>query len=558
MQHPEVEQGTPRSCVGRTTVWLLRGSTGPALLLALLTLAVYLPSLWNGFVEYDDPFYVTANPHVRTGFTWDNLRWAFSFQSLNMGIWGPLFWLSHQLDCQLFGLTPAGHHATSIVLHGANAFLLCLLLIRATGSLWKSWFAAALFALHPLNVENVSWIAERKSLVCMLLLLCTVGLYGWYASRPSVGRYLATCTMFSLSLLAKPLSATLPVLLLLIDIWPLGRVNLERWNSQFAEIRGLIFEKLPLLAISAVFSCIAFVSEKQSGALESHIPIALRLRSVAVDYLLYLRKTVWPVDLTYFYPHPLASVPLWLALVCSLTLLVFTAAVLRLRGHLPLKAGWLFYLVAMLPMCGLVQIGAFHMADRFAYLPLIGIFTALGWELSRIAGKLHVSGSVQAVIACFVLLVASACTIRTEGYWHDNLTLFSHARSVTKRPDLLIETNYCGALGDTGRIDEALDCYRRTVALAPTRFMPNYNVGYSLARMGRFDQAVNEFRQALACTRDPQELARGYRSLGIAYLNLGEGAQAQIALEQASVNGGTDADLRGLIESAREMSVQHR
>jgi Flp pilus assembly protein TadD len=502
-------------------VWLL------AALLGLATLVVYCPILRNGFIEFDDPGYVTANARVQAGLSWNNVAWAFS--SFEMGNWHPLAWMSHMLDCQLFGVHPAGHHATSIVLHALNAVLLFLLLQKATGFRWRSLLVAGLFAFHPLNVETVAWVAERKSLLSMLFSLATIGLYGWYARAPDWWRYLAVMAGLALALLSKPMAVTLPVILLLLDYWPLGRLG-PGANGAGAgrQALKLVLEKTPLFLMSLASSWITVVAQKRGEAVSSiaSLPISARLENTAVAYATYLRRMVWPNDLSYFYPHPGSHLPLWKVSAAVVVLLSISMLVYRFRQRRYLVFGWVLFLVTLLPVIGIVQVGSQSMADRYAYIPLIGLFIAAVWELAELSGRLGVPVAGQAGAALVLLAAAATCTAATERYWHDNVTLFSRAHDVTPTPDLEIETNLAAALNDEGRTSEALVHFRNVESMAPNTFTAHYNVGYLLAGAGDNPGAVKEFQDALRFARQPANRARALNSLGIAYLNLGESPQA--------------------------------
>ena len=505
-------------------------STWLALFLALATFAVYAPTLRNGFVEFDDPAYVTANAHVQQGLTLHNLEWAFtSFDEAN---WHPLTWLSHMADVQFFGLSPAGHHATSILLHAINAVFLFLLLRRGTGYTWRSLLVAALFALHPLNVENVAWIAERKSLLCMFFSLATVACYGRYVAAPTQKRYLAVVIAFALALMSKPMAVTLPVLLLLLDYWPLDRVREgEPYRPQFFR---LLREKLSLFLMSFASSLITIDAQKQGHAVSDlvHLPFSERLANAAVATVTYARRSFWPNDLSYFYPHPGASLAAWRVVAAIVLLIAVTYVVIRFRERRHLLVGWFLFLVALLPVIGILQVGIQAMADRYAYLPTIGIFIIIVWELADLIARLRISTAISATLAIAALASLAATTISTEHYWRDSLTLFTRAHAVARIPNSYIETNYAAALLDHHRDAEALEHFRAAEKLAPNDFIPHYNVGYLLAQQNDFRGAATEYEEALRCAKLPSSQARALYSLGIAYLNLGDRRQAADAFNR--------------------------
>jgi tetratricopeptide (TPR) repeat protein len=533
-----------QSSSGSLPTWLL------AVLLATVTLAAYFYSFQSDFVQYDDPLYITANPHIRTGLTWENARWAFSPTALDMGIWGPLTWLSHMTDCQLFGLNPAGHHTTSVLLHALNGVLLFLLLYKATGYRWRSLTVAALFALHPLNVENVAWIAERKSLLCMFFTLVAFGFYGWYARSPRPARYLAVVAAFTLALLAKPMAVTVPAVLLLLDYWPLQRITDDKHKLP-AQLWQFVVEKIPLFVLSALFSWIAILSEQHAKAIGA-VPSSLRLENAALSYLFYMRKMFWPTGLTYFYPFRAEALSLWHTVLVALALLAITAAALCLHRRRHVVFGWALYVVTLLPVIGIFQIGSFARADRYAYLPLIGLFIILVWSLAEVAAKLRISASLQAAVVIVVLALLGGCTALTAGNWRNDLTLFEHAHQVTSPPNVFNETNLAAALSDRGRDAEALVYYRNAVALSPNAFFTRYNLAFTYAKSGNDTAAIAEFHHALQNARSAEQKMRALNGLGIACLKSGDRRQALDALTQMLALQPDNAALKARVDSLRQ------
>ena len=498
-------------------------------ILVAAVLAAYAACLQSGYVEFDDPMYILDNPHIYTGLSWPNIRWAFSAQALSMGIWGPLTWLSHMTDCQLFGLMPLGHHLHSILLHAANAVLLFLLLYRGTGCRWRAFLVAALFALHPLNVENVAWLSERKSLLCMGWSLVAIGAYGWYARRPSLSRYAAVFAAMTLALLAKPMAVTLPAVLLLIDEWPLRRLAGEAraWPSQ--RLR-LLAEKLPLFALSALFSWIAILAERHANAIGS-VPAGQRLMNAAVSFVFYIEKMFWPSRLTCFYPFRAAALSPVRSIAAACLLLAVTALVLRLRRRRHLVFGWLLYLGTLVPVIGVMQIGSFARADRYAYLPLIGLLVILVWELEALARRLRLSRWWQGVAVALLLFALGLSTYRQAGYWQDDLTLFQHAHDVTAPPDAYLETDLASALRDRARFREADVYYRSALALDPSVFFTHYNLARNCERLGENDEALSAYRAALTHTHNAELQARALSDIATLCLRTGEREQARQALQ---------------------------
>ncbi|MFL5339967.1 MAG: glycosyltransferase family 39 protein [Gemmataceae bacterium] len=406
-----------------------RAGDRPALILGLLlvasTLAVFGRCLANEFVNYDDPQYVTDNPHVKEGLTLDGVRWAVtSTDYLN---WHPLTWLSLQLDTELFGLEPWGFHLTAILLHAADALLLFLILRQTTGALWPSGFVAALFALHPLHVESVAWVAERKDVLSTLFGLLAIAAYLRYVEQPGWRRYLLVLLAAALSLTAKPMWVTLPGVLLLLDYWPLGRL-------QKSSTRTVLLEKVPLLALAATAGVLTVFAQHRGGAVESLelFPWDQRVGNAVVSYIRYLGMTVWPEGLAPFYPHPRGNLPVWPDIGAAVLLVTITTVVLALRRRCPyLVVGWFWYLGTLVPMIGLVQVGEQARADRYTYLPLIGIFIIVAFGLSDLLRSRRFPRALLFAAAIAVILACATLTWKQIGYWHDSRALWAHAVAVT-------------------------------------------------------------------------------------------------------------------------------
>lgn len=486
-------------------------------MLAAMVLAAYAACFQAGFVEFDDPQYLLENPHIYTGLTWANVCWAFSSQALDMGIWGPLTWLSHMLDCQLFGLMPLGHHLHSILLHAANSIFIFFVLWRGTRCRGRSFLVAALFALHPLNVENVAWLSERKSLLCMFWSLAAVAAYGWYARRPAVGRYLAVAGAFTLALLSKPMAVTLPAIFLLLDHWPLRR----REGTRSASSLRLIVEKTPLFALSAIFSWIAILSEEAAHAI-GVVPGQERLMNALVSYVFYIEKTIWPTRLTCFYPFRAADLSPGVSLAAGVFLLAVTLLVIFLRRRRHLPWGWMLYLGTLLPVIGVFQIGSFARADRYAYLPLIGLFVILVWELAELAQRLRVPHGAVLAVSSLLLLAFGWRTYEQAACWHDDLTLFQHAHDVTSPADAYLETNLAIALRDRGRFQEALLYFRSAVVLSPNAFYAQFNLASASHSAGELSAAAASYRAALRLARTGKERSRALEGLAVVGLSLGD------------------------------------
>ncbi len=500
-------------------------------LLFAATLLLYFPALSHQFINLDDNHYVTDNLYVTGGLTAEGVHWAF--HTFTMGNWHPLTWLSHMLDCQLFGVHPAGHHATSVLLHALNALLLFLLLARATDAPVRSFLVAALFAVHPLNVESVAWIAERKTLLCTLFCFLTFAAYGWYARTQSLLRYLTVLACFLLALMAKPMAVTLPVALLLIDYWPLGRFGSPDAPATRNAQMGLVLEKLPLLLISLIFSYLAVLAQHSTHALVVTLPLPLRLRNAAMAYAAYIGKAFWPARLSIFYPYPEGG-PSWMALGLALLLLAaVTVLALRLRRRPYLAAGWFFFLVSLLPVIGLVQVGNQAMADRYAYTPLIGLFVMAVWGLDALRERLRLSAAPVVLASICALAALAVATRVTLSYWQDSRTLFTHAERMLNKPDELIEVNLGNAYDSLNQPEEALRHYEIAEAVKPYSYLARFDIGTYLLQHGRTAESIPEFQAAIQYSTKPEVTAAAQGNLGNAYLLLGQDALAEPAFAEA-------------------------
>jgi tetratricopeptide (TPR) repeat protein len=476
-----------------------------AFLLILATLALYSPTLHNGFVNYDDPAYVTANAHIRQGLSWSNIRWAFT--ATVEANWHPLTWISHMADVQFFGLNPAGHHVVSILLHVINVLLLFFLLHRATGYTMRSAVVAALFAVHPLNVETVAWVAERKSLLCTLFFLLALWAYGWYVRQPGVARYLSVALLFALGLMAKPMVITLPFVLLLLDYWPLQRVG--KTSKFFAE-------KIPLFAMSAASALITVYAQHRGGALGITValPLNLRVKNAIYSYLAYIFKGIWPSHLAVFYPHPENSLGTWKVLAATVVLFMITVLVWHFREKRYLLVGWFWYLGTMVPVIGIVQVGRQAMADRYVYIPFIGLFVIVVWLVADLFALVRVSRVAAIAITVAILSGYAAASYIQIGYWRNSITLFAHALQVTTNNGIA-EDNLGAALMDVGRPDLAFSHFEAAVRLVPQLSTPHYNLATILHRQNQLDAAMHEYQLALTYTLDPTEAAQAHNNLGV-------------------------------------------
>jgi protein O-mannosyl-transferase len=500
------------------------------------TLALYNPVSRHPFVNYDDDKYVTENPHVRAGLTAETITWAFvATEAAN---WHPLTWISHALDCQLFHLNPAGHHLTSLFIHALNGVLLFLLLVRLTGSVGPSLLVAALFALHPINVESVAWIAERKNVLSTLFFLLAIGAYSWYTKKPAVARYLAVAGLFALGLMAKPMVITLPFVLLLLDYWPLARFKGASTSSTASSlatpISKLILEKIPLLFLSLASAIITMRAQQAAGAVRSPLqfPSTVRLVNAIYAYAMYLWKTIWPAKLAPLYPHPGASLHGWQVGLALVVLLALSMLVLKFRDQRYLATGWLWFLGTLVPVIGLVQVGDQAMADRYAYIPLIGIFIMIAWGAAALAGRWVLDPKWRVISAAVVVLALAVTTRQQLSYWQSNQKLWSHALAVTAN-NFIAHDNLGGALLLEGRLDEAYPHFVAAAQINRRDPMSHANIGSYLQEHGQFAAAVEEYQKTVSLTSDPGLLAGTYANLGTAYLRAGEAAKSRQSYDQS-------------------------
>jgi tetratricopeptide (TPR) repeat protein len=527
-----------------------------AAVLAGLTVGVYAPCVDHPFISFDDLDYVTQNRHVKAGLTTDSVRWAFT--TLAYGNWHPLTWLSLELDCVLYGgLKAGGFHLTNVLLHAANAVLLFLVLARMTSLVWRSAAVAALFAWHPLNVESVAWVAERKGLLSALFWMLTLAAYLYYVRRPGLGRYLLVVLALVLGLMAKPLLLTMPGVLLLLDYWPLARG---------VSPRRLLLEKVPLVLLVLAWSVLAYVAQLRHGAVPSldSYPWDVRVCNALLSYVAYLGKTFWPTNLAVHYPHPGTAVSVGWALGAGLLLAVFTVLMLGPGRRRPyLAVGWFWYLGTLVPMIGLVQIGAQGMADRYAYVPLIGIFLMLSWGAADLATAWRVPRVAVVAAAAAVLVACVALTWIQIGYWKSDQDLWEHALAVTEKNypahnnlgvhyyrqgqlvrareefeaaaavnphGSLCHDNLATLLRDLGRTEEALTEYRKAIELDPREAMFHLHLGNLLRDLGRGPEALAEFRAAAELNPD---LAAAHNNVAAALEDLGRTEEALAEYQKA-------------------------
>ena len=545
------------------------------LLLALVTAGVYWPVAKQGFINFDDPDYVSSNPRVQAGLTMESIRWAFtsSFSSN----WHPLTWLSHMLDCQLYGLRPAGHHITNLLFHIANSLLLFGLLRRLTGVIWPSAFAAALFALHPLHVESVAWVSERKDGLSAFFFILTVWAYALYAEVQSLkskvqsrgkgdaqqgsessftyhasrttqhassftlhvsGYYLLSLLLFSLGLMSKPMLVTLPFVLLLLDYWPLGRLQLSNIKPPLSTaarpstLLRLVVEKIPFFVLAALSCVVTFLVQQASGAMPAlaKSPLDLRLANALVAYARYLGKTFWPSKLAVFYPYSALNLDSWQVVAAALLLLAITVGVVLMGRRRPyLLVGWLWFLGMLVPVIGLVQVGKQSWADRYTYLPHVGLFIVIAWGASALIARWKWPRVISTAVAGLTLASCGLATSQQLSYWRNTKMLFQHAVAVTSG-NFVAYTVVGNALIEEGKLPEAIEECRRALQISPEYPEAHNTLGNIHAKQEKYDEAIADYRAAVRA--DPN-YPDAHNGLSSALLKKGAFAEAESEAREA-------------------------
>ena len=483
--------------------------------LAVITFSVYQQVATHDFINFDDDFYITKNPRVANGLTWENVGWAF--RTTYFGNWHPLTWLSYFLDAQMFGVNAPPFLLVNLFIHIASTLLLFLLFNRATQCLWRSALLAALFALHPLHVESVAWASERKDVLCAFFGILTMGAYFSYAKAPTRIRYLCMLVCFMLGMMAKPMLVTLPFVLLLIDYWPLKRVDFSRWPECLSRILmpmeyhppsdsvgyqkspvALFTEKIPLLLVVAASAVITIIAQQEAQALaplELH-PLGFRMANALVSYASYVVKMFWPHPLTVFYPFP-AAIPLWKIITSGSMLVILSCLTLKYASRFPyLLVGWIWYLGTLVPVIGFLQVGAQAMADRYTYIPLIGIFLMLVWLIFDLAGTRPVRKLVFSSIATIVMLVLITLSTQQVGYWKNSFSLFKHALDTTSE-SATAHINYGIELIKRARLSEATEHFKAAIRLEPRWAHPYNNLALALSEQGRLKESLVFMKEAI-------------------------------------------------------------
>ena len=479
------------------------------IVLILVTLAVYWQVNKYDFVNLDDVRYVTENSHIQSGITMKDFRWAFS--TTHAEFWHPLTWLSFMFDYQLYGLNPGGYHLTNLILHILSTLLLFLLFCRMTGAVWKSAFVAALFALHPFHVESVAWIAERKDVLSAFFFMLTLCLYVYYTEKPVIKRYLPVLFSFVLALMSKPMVVTLPLILILLDYWPLNRFESQKNNQIIWQIK----EKITFFLLSAVFSIITFFAQQNPSAID--FPLISRFANAPVSFMTYLAKTFWPYNLAVFYPFS-DHLPAWQVLGSTLLIIFISIAVIIMWKRLPyLFVGWLWYTVTILPVIGIIQIGNFSMADRYHYLPSIGIAVALAWSITPLFQREDIRKKILFPFAVAFLVILSVLTWQQCGYWKNSAALFQHAIRVTKN-NYLAHNNLGIILFDEGKNEEAIYHFNKAISIKEDYHYGYNNRGFTYAKLGQYQRAIDDYNKAISLSSG---YMKAYSNRAVAYHALG-------------------------------------
>ena len=500
------------------------------LVLIGVTLGIFFQTGNHDFINYDDPLYVTNNPHVKGGLTVKNILWAFTTTTASN--WHPLTWLSHMLDVELFGLNPRGHHLTNVFIHTASTLLLFLLLTQITAAPWQSLFVAALFALHPFHVESVAWVAERKDVLSGFFWLLTLVFYASYVRQKQLKYYLLTFFSFVVGLMSKPMLVTLPSVMFLFDYWPLGRFPFQQGEGQGAggvSFGSLVKEKIPFLFCSALSAMITLYAQGKGGTMSSLdvVPLANRIANALVAYAKYIEKTLWPSDLAFFYPFPL-SLPLRQGFAsCALLILISTATIYLRRRKPYLIVGWVWFLITLIPVIGLVQVGGQSMADRYTYIPLIGLFIMISWGVPDLLRgfRLWYRPAILVTLSCVVVIALSAATWRQLGYWKDNISLYEHNLRITAN-NYIIFNNLGIALAERGEVDAAIQSYQEALRIWPKSANAHTNLGAALMSQGKFQEAIRHYDEALRLRPDYPlariNLSKALNNAGVALAHQGK------------------------------------
>jgi hypothetical protein len=472
------------------------------LALAVVTIIIYWQVGNHEFLNYDDDVYVTENHHMAEGISGANIIWAFTSVGDTSSNWHPITWLSHMVDAQFYGMNPRGHHLTNVVIHTVSTVLLFLLLFRITSALWQSAFVAALFALHPLHVESVAWVAERKDVLSAFFWFLTLFFYSEYVAKRKSAMYILSLFSFVLGLMSKPMLVSLPVVMLLLDYWPLNRFGLKEQEPWQRHISGcaidLIKEKIPFFACS-LFACIITIYAQTQGIVPQ--PFQLRIENALIAYVRYIDKTFWPHDLAVLYPLNF-SFQFWQVISSLIFLILMSAAVIRARHRYPyLTFGWFWFIITLVPVIGLIQVGFQSMADRYTYIPLIGLFIMVAWGGADLTKGLRYREGILSLLAGVVIIASTALTWQQLGYWQDNISLYRHTLQITTG-NYIINYNLGLTLADKGDLDAAIKEFKIAIMIKPKYYEAHNNLGVALAKKGNIDEAIKEFQETLMINPD--------------------------------------------------------
>ena len=528
---------------------------------------VFGQTLGDDFINYDDQNYVYENTKITGGLNLAGIAWAFSH--VHAQNWHPLTTISHMLDCQLYGLRAGGHHFTNVLLHTVAVLLLFAVLREMTGALWQSAFVAAMFAIHPLHVESVAWVAERKDVLSAVFFMLTLGAYVRYARAPSIARYLAVAALLALGLMSKPMLVTLPFVLLLLDYWPLKRFapatpaeskakSLDWWERQSRKLSGLILEKIPLIALSAISGTVTFLAQRQALGWTEDLPVSLRFNNAVVTYIAYIWQMLWPVKLAVFYPHPENRLPLWEIVLALAVLIAITVAGIVLRRKRPyFITGWLWYLGMLVPVIGVIQVGWQGRADRYTYLPQIGLYVLAAWAVADLSASWHRQRQIAAVGAAILLGALTWHAWNQASFWRNSETLWTHTLAVTSDNDVA-ENNLGIIFLGRGQVDEAISRFQTAVDLRPENAPAHDNLAKAFLQKGRVPDAMLHYRKLLEIQPDNVE-ARNI--LGTVLIQQGRVREAieqwQETLAMQPENGNAKSNLAWVFATYPEESVRN-
>jgi tetratricopeptide (TPR) repeat protein len=543
---------------------------GICISLILLTWIVFGQTLWHDFINYDDPRYVYENTRITSGLSVSGIAWAFThIHSMN---WHPLTTISHMLDCQLYGLKAGWHHFTNVLLHSIATLLLFLVLQQMTRAPWRSAFVAALFAIHPLRVESVAWIAERKDVLSGVFFMLTLLAYVRYVRAPSLGRYLLVATACALGLMSKPMLVTLPFVLLLLDYWPLGRYSHRPVAHSLAnapERRGygalsatlswvpLLVEKLPLIALAGVSSVVTLFAQKGAVGFTEQLPVVLRINNAVVTYVLYIWQMFWPAKLAVFYPHPEHRLALWQILLALVILVGVTTGTIAVRKQRPyLLVGWLWYIVMLVPVIGLVQVGWQGHADRYTYLPQIGLYIMISWMVVDFTALWHRQREILTTCAAIVITALGWRAWAQTAYWRDSETLFRHTLAVTANNDVA-ENNLGIVFQQKGKLDEAISLLQAAVDLRPDNSPAQENLAKALLQKGRIPEALVHYRKLIELQPDNFEVHNIVGTVLVQQGRIREGVEEwQKVLAVQPDNGNAMSNLAWVFATAPDDSLR--